>query len=440
MVLQRPKNSALVKFLYKTAELYPNIGLKASWILMGYVNEYILQKENHEWADEVVEKLESHMVNRPSIHYEESDPKQLLIFSEKMYRSEYISFQNEFVDRLTQAAIKLKSIDSSLRPTELKAFFVGINNWIEKEVRGKIIDKKSKYKYYYKGIILPLDIGDDTNPTLILRVASNLGMCYNTKKRSPYKIVFEVIKLNDAVQLDKIIPVQDAKLVPSTTKSIIKPLAFTAQDPLVITNPSIESSQKLKGLSKFAKYIETVEENMKLSFENESKLKNGKMTPKPKPVLRLRHRANSVEDVKEYIKAQFIHIEKLKGPMNNEFGIDVEGILEKYRKKSMNEPVAKDEDDYIPFEKRLEGMADPFQESWEDIIKNHKQKSMYNSISSYDIKAYIVKGNDDLRQELMAIQFMKQLNKIYNDAGIKIYLRPYEIIITSYNSGIIGIF
>ena len=66
MVLQRPKNSALVKFLYKTAELYPNIGLKASWILMGYVNEYILQKENHEWADEVVEKLESHMVNRRS--------------------------------------------------------------------------------------------------------------------------------------------------------------------------------------------------------------------------------------------------------------------------------------------------------------------------------------------------------------------------------------
>ena len=105
-----------------------------------------------------------------------------------------------------------------------------------------------------------------------------------------------------------------------------------------------------------------------------------------------------------------------------------------------SEPVAKDEDNYIPLEKRLEGMADPFQESWEDIIENHKQKSMYNSISSYDIRAYIVKGNDDLRQELMAIQFMKQLNKIYNDAGIKIYLRPYEIIITSYNSGIIGIF
>jgi phosphatidylinositol 4-kinase len=51
----------------------------------------------------------------------------------------------------------------------------------------------------------------------------------------------------------------------------------------------------------------------------------------------------------------------------------------------------------------------------------------------------IVKANDDLRQETLAMQLMKRLQMIFNEAGLKnsIYLRPYEIFITSSNSGMI---
>jgi phosphatidylinositol 4-kinase len=51
----------------------------------------------------------------------------------------------------------------------------------------------------------------------------------------------------------------------------------------------------------------------------------------------------------------------------------------------------------------------------------------------------IVKANDDLRQENLAMQLMKRLQGIFEDAGLKnsIYLRPYEIFITSSNSGMI---
>lgn len=51
----------------------------------------------------------------------------------------------------------------------------------------------------------------------------------------------------------------------------------------------------------------------------------------------------------------------------------------------------------------------------------------------------IVKANDDLRQENLAMQLMKRLQSIFDSAGLKssIYLRPYEIFITSSNSGMI---
>jgi phosphatidylinositol kinase/protein kinase (PI-3 family) len=49
----------------------------------------------------------------------------------------------------------------------------------------------------------------------------------------------------------------------------------------------------------------------------------------------------------------------------------------------------------------------------------------------------IVKANDDLRQEVLAIQLMKRMAQIFQEAGLNIYLRPYEIFITSSSSGMI---
>ena len=64
---------------------------------------------------------------------------------------------------------------------------------------------------------------------------------------------------------------------------------------------------------------------------------------------------------------------------------------------------------------------------------------MYYSYRTYDLKTMIIKANDDLRQENLAMQLMKRLQQIFEVAGLKnsIYLRPYEIFITSSNSGMI---
>lgn len=48
----------------------------------------------------------------------------------------------------------------------------------------------------------------------------------------------------------------------------------------------------------------------------------------------------------------------------------------------------------------------------------------------------MIKGGDDLRQEILAMQLIKTFKKLFN--GLNIQLQPYEIMVTSYDSGLIG--
>ena len=53
------------------------------------------------------------------------------------------------------------------------------------------------------------------------------------------------------------------------------------------------------------------------------------------------------------------------------------------------------------------------------------------------MRCYIVKGGDDLRQEILAMQLIKKFKDIFEKANLSLYLKPYKVIITSVNSGFI---
>jgi len=50
----------------------------------------------------------------------------------------------------------------------------------------------------------------------------------------------------------------------------------------------------------------------------------------------------------------------------------------------------------------------------------------------------IVKGGDDLRQEVLATQLISKFYSLFQQANLELYLRPYDIIVTSPNSGFLG--
>lgn len=450
MVLERPKNLSLAKFLYATSERNLNFALKAYWIFTGYANERRIMKEDYLWPATLAEQIEMRMVNgnlRSFSSMAASNIDLSLVFNEKIYRAEYISLQNAFVESLTNAAIRLKGVDEKTRNAALAAFFVERNRWVDQQTRELKIDLNSRYKKYYKGIALPFENGDDADPTLALRMVPELGYCYNTRKRSPYKVAFETIKLFEADQWEskiRLVPKEEAKSpetkhlrTNSLNKSMGKSGAFTLAD---VIDREAYYSAKFKGFDKFAKCIEREEQEMEARMASQQRHIVGSFVPAPARSRFLPRRSYSTEKVGDYMRSQMKYAAGTIAPRRFS-DIDIQSILEKYGKKetARKQPAeAGDEVEYIPLEKRLEGMADPFGESWEETVARYRKTSEYGQFDSYDIRSYIVKGNDDLRQELMAIQFMKQLQQIYRKAGIQIFLRPYEILITSHNSGILG--
>ena len=63
--------------------------------------------------------------------------------------------------------------------------------------------------------------------------------------------------------------------------------------------------------------------------------------------------------------------------------------------------------------------------------------SKYIKFPSYKITGFIAKNNDDLRQESMTMQIIKAFDNIFKQNNIPLKLKPYEIVVTSNNSGLI---
>ena len=57
--------------------------------------------------------------------------------------------------------------------------------------------------------------------------------------------------------------------------------------------------------------------------------------------------------------------------------------------------------------------------------------------TKWDLVSVIFKGGDDLRQEVLAMQFITAFDRIFRAARLPLYLKPYSVVITSSDSGLI---
>ncbi|DAZ96947.1 TPA: hypothetical protein N0F65_012050 [Lagenidium giganteum] len=78
--------------------------------------------------------------------------------------------------------------------------------------------------------------------------------------------------------------------------------------------------------------------------------------------------------------------------------------------------------------------GESFEEKRERLRKGSAQGS---SISNWDCVALIVKSNDDLRQEVLCLQLIRQFQDIFQAADLPLRLLPYGIIATSASTGVI---
>jgi len=74
---------------------------------------------------------------------------------------------------------------------------------------------------------------------------------------------------------------------------------------------------------------------------------------------------------------------------------------------------------------------------WEDRIKHVKKTSPFGSHPNWNISSVIFKHGDDLRQEQLATQLLLEFKKVWAAANLPLWVRPFEILVTSASSGII---
>ena len=76
-------------------------------------------------------------------------------------------------------------------------------------------------------------------------------------------------------------------------------------------------------------------------------------------------------------------------------------------------------------------------EKWEDKVERVRTSSPYGDVPGWSLKPVIIKAGDNCRQELLAIQLAQTFSRIYSDAGLPLWLRPFEVIATSTTSAFI---
>lgn len=76
-------------------------------------------------------------------------------------------------------------------------------------------------------------------------------------------------------------------------------------------------------------------------------------------------------------------------------------------------------------------------ESWECRRAIIKRSSPFGTYPSWELNAVVVKGGDDLRQELLASQVIKQFSSIFKEARLPLWLKEMEVLVTSSSSGCI---
>ena len=81
--------------------------------------------------------------------------------------------------------------------------------------------------------------------------------------------------------------------------------------------------------------------------------------------------------------------------------------------------------------------SDPFGESFEAQCKRIREESPYGNLKTWRLIKVIAKKGCDLRQEQFAMQLISQCQQIFQAAKLKIWLKPYEIISTGPNCGLL---
>ncbi|KAI8809253.1 kinase-like domain-containing protein [Cladochytrium replicatum] len=78
-----------------------------------------------------------------------------------------------------------------------------------------------------------------------------------------------------------------------------------------------------------------------------------------------------------------------------------------------------------------------FKESWETKQSRIRESSPFGHIPTWRLHSVIVKSGADLRQEHLALQLIGEMNRIWKEAGVPVWVHNFKILVTSEQAGLV---
>ncbi|KAG1697543.1 hypothetical protein DVH05_015986 [Phytophthora capsici] len=86
---------------------------------------------------------------------------------------------------------------------------------------------------------------------------------------------------------------------------------------------------------------------------------------------------------------------------------------------------------------KLLSASEVFGEGWEAKKERIRACSPYGHLPGWNVVSLISKSNDDIRQEVFAMQLITTFKNIFRESGLPLWLRPYRIVSTGRTSGLL---
>ena len=264
-----------------------------------------------------------------------------------------------------------------------------------------------KYPSFF-GIILPFNdtsSTEDVDSNFIVRIIPEECFCFSTKARVPTKICAECITLKDLQNSDlfKVIYLNNYNF----SGKIIKRTSLKRKTEMPLNLKNICGnimSNEIKYDPIFKRDSETI---FSIKEEEDNNIEKENLQ-------------------KEKLKQFLIETSKLENQRGN--------------KNNSNQNKEENKFDINDFEilpDITEELRNVFGKPMDILEKEIKQNSPYKNFKSYKLINFIAKADDDLRQEVLAMQLIKFFDKIFKKENIQLKLHPYEILITSSSSGLL---
>jgi hypothetical protein len=322
-------------------------------------------------------------------------------FKNKERRLTYFNDEHQFIWFLTDLSSRLRAYPlGSIRTQRMRSEVEKLNEFIP------------------TGVYIPCCWMNEPHYRVV-RIVSGESCVFSTKERVPYLVFLETVKSPFTVSKPVISNRHENSHVLQTTTQELK--QSRQENPTIVANTNGEILEEHAIQPK--KALDDKQKQYLLSLKVvDSNMKSSKSL-------------NNMEQLLEEGESEEDREKKLR---DEEFERDFKDFVEREQHEKVKKLIEEVREKMSEAEAERRALLYAcYGESFDEKRERIRKSSPFGHLEGWTTQAVIVKANDDIRQEHFAMQLINVCKKIFDEEGVPVYIRPYHVITTDRDSGMI---